>query len=352
MPEPRKISFRATLKGEISDFIERAGMACVDTTSALVELVVELSHYEEEGTVLYPKILVCDALARALALLQGTAPLEIGRGPKDASTVKQALKKCAPLARQGWVVYVERGEREFSYGVFREPELPTALDIRNTLGALPVDSVKAVLARQIAERVVELVTTGERHLHVHLSAASADEPPPGASIDKLVSAAVVDAPEFVRESLRSYLSSVIGRALLHGHGALLAVVRVGSPIPSPLSVDGVLLVEPIQLAGLVEVFLREQSTEAVLTLSAYGALLEGMLGSDGITLLRSDGTILGYNFFVQRSGVDGTPASQMLGGARRRAFEALSRFVESGDVACAFIRSSNGSSGHKIGAPA
>jgi len=133
MAKPHKVSFRAQLKGEVADFIERVDMACVETTSAIVDLIVELSHYEEEGTALYPKVLVCDTLSETLALLQGSAPLEIGRGPKNAATAKQALKKCAPLARQGWSIYIERHANEFNYGVFREPELPTALDIRSTL---------------------------------------------------------------------------------------------------------------------------------------------------------------------------------------------------------------------------
>ncbi len=337
MPEPRKVSFRATLKGEVGDFVERVGMACLDTTSSIVDLVVELSHYEEEGTALYPKILVCDTLSETLALLQGSTPLEIGRGAKSAATARQALKKCAPLARQGWSIYIERHQNEFKYGVFREPELPTALDIRNTLAALPIESAKAILACQLAERAVELVATAERHLHLHLSAASADEPPPGASIDALIRAAVQDAPEGVRESLRSYMSTVLGRALLHGHGALMAVLRNGSALPAALAGDGVVLAEPIELAGFVGRFLNGQSTEALLALMSYGALLEGMLGSDGITVLRSDGAIVGYNFFVKRAANADVPASQLIGGARRRAFEALCGAVDAGDMVCAFI---------------
>lgn len=348
MPEPQKVSFRGQLKGEVGDFIEKVDMACVETTQAVVDLIVELSHYEEEGTALYPKVLVCDSLTATLGLLQGGAPLEIGQGPKNANTAKQALKKCAPLARQGWSIYIERHPNQFKFGVFREPELPTAVDIRVTLVTLPAKSVRALLISQLAERAVELIGPGERHLHVHLSAASTEARPPGASIEVLIAAAIRNAPERVSEPLKSYLSSTIGRSLLHGHGALIAVVPMGRPVPPSLAEDGTTLAQPIEIARLVDDFLNGQSTEAMLALTAYGSLLEGMLGSDGITIVRSDAAIVGYNFFVKRRESENTPESELIGGARRRAFAALCRTVDSGELACAFIRSSNGSSDHYV----
>lgn len=348
MPDVHKVSFRGQLKGEVSDFVERVGMACVETTQSLVDLIVELSHYEEEGKILYPKILICDLLPEALALLQGNASLQIGRGPKSPSTAQQALKKCAPLAQEGWSIYIERHPDEFRYGVFREPELPTALDIRNTLASLPSDSIRAILACQISERAVELVGTEDRHMHVHFSAVGVDQPHPSASLAALVAAATRDAPEGVSESLKSYLTSVLGRALLRGHGALLAVIRLGETVPPSLASDGITLTEPIELSRFTEDFLGGQSMEAVLTLTAYGTLLEGMLGSDGITLLRSDGAIMGFNYFIKRVANPNTPASELIGGARRRAYDSLCRAIDNGEVLCAFIRSSNGSSDHKI----
>jgi hypothetical protein len=349
MTEIHTLSFRAQLKGEIGDFIEKSGMACIETTKAMMELIVELSHYEEEGTALYPRVLVCDSLSETLGLLGGTTPIEIGKGPRIASTVKQALKKCAPLARQGWSIYVERFDDKFIYGVFREPELPTAIDVRATLASLPKDSVNAVLACQIAERAVEIVSTADRHLHIHLSAVSTDESPVNASICALIQAVVHDVPDEARESLRSYLSSTIGDALLHGHGTLIIVIKAGHEIPPVFADDGVVLPEPIELADIVKRYLEKQSIETILALMSYAELLKGMLGCDGITVLSSDGAIIGYNFFVKENYTAGVPASELIGGARHRAFAALSETVQAGKATCAFIRSSNGSSNHKVG---
>ncbi len=352
MTDPVKVSFRGQLKGEVGEFIEKVGMACVETTNAIVELIVELSHYDEEGKQLYPKVMVCDSLTDTLALLQGAAPLEIGRGPKCSNTAKQALKKCAPLAQRGWSIYVERYPNEFRYGVFREPELPTAVDIRRTLADSPKEATRAILAWQLAERAVELVGVGNRRLHLHLSAASIEEASPSAATEAFFRAAVRDAPEEVRESLRSYISSVIGRALLQAHGTLLIVVHKDKGLPTSLADDGILLVQPINLADLVRTFLdqRDQDVSSMLALTAYGSLLEGMLGCDGITVLRSDGAIVGYNFFVKRASSEKAPESELLGGARRRAFTSLCSSVDRGEILCAFIRSSSGSCDHREGA--
>jgi hypothetical protein len=348
MSQPHGVSFRGQLKGEVSDFIEKVGMGCAATATALMEVVVELSDYEEEGKALYPQLLICDSLAEMLPVLQGSAQLEIGFGEKTAATAKQALKKCAPLAQQGWSIYIERQSDEFRFGVFREPELPTALDLRSGLAALPAEPVKAIIVGQVAPRTVEIVGTGGRYLHVHLSAASTDGPAPSASINALVEAVVKDAKDSVREPLRSYLSSSLGRSLLHGHGALITVVPKGGSIPSQLVKDGTFFGAPIELAQHVENFIDSQEVSALLMLNSYSALLEGMLGSDGITLIRSDGALLGYNCFVEKDEQVGVLPSQLIGGARRRAFAALAKLVDSGAVSCAFIRSSNGSSEHKV----
>jgi len=347
-----KISFRSQLKGEIGDFLEKSRMASVDTIQAMTDLIVELSHYEEEGTPLFPKILLCTSLKDSLGLLQGSTPIEIGKNTAIVSAMKLALKKCAPLARKGWSIYIERCENEIKYGVFREPELPTALDIRETLASLPDESVDAILACQMAEKVVEIVGTAGRHLHIHLSATSTEDPPANTALCALIQAIVYNVSDGIRESLRSYLSATIGNALLHGHGALITVIQTGQTLPDSFAGDGVVLPEPIELASIMNIFLATQSIESVLALMSYGALLEGMLGCDGITVMRSDGAIIGYNFFVKDNSGAETPASELVGGARLRAFAVLCRAVEAGGANCVFIRSSNGTSEHKAKAGA
>ncbi|PKL74344.1 MAG: hypothetical protein CVV27_20990 [Candidatus Melainabacteria bacterium HGW-Melainabacteria-1] len=78
--------------------------------------------------------------------------------------------------------------------------------------------------------------------------------------------------------------------------------------------------------------------EEVSRLYAYSNLIRGMLGCDGITLFRADGVLLGYNAFIQTPTKARHPG---IGGARRRAFEALAYHVGHG-VNLAMYRSQDG----------
>lgn len=49
----KSANFRARLKGNISDFLQKEGMQCLATGAAIIELVVVLSHYIEERNELY-----------------------------------------------------------------------------------------------------------------------------------------------------------------------------------------------------------------------------------------------------------------------------------------------------------
>lgn len=177
-------------------------MQCPQTEEGLLELVVALSHYTEEGYALFPQVILCDDLSATLRLLQCSDPLHIDTGPREPQTMTQALKRCAPLARGGWVVYMQRFEDYIEYGVFRAPSLPTA--------------------------------------------------------------------------------------------------------------------------------------------TAYGHLLAGMLSSDGIVLLDSECKLLGYNLFVRDDEQNTSSPSQVVGGARRRAYMKLRQLIDRGTLQACFICSSDG----------
>ena len=66
-----------------------------------------------------------------------------------------------------------------------------------------------------------------------------------------------------------------------------------------------------------------------------------MLHSDGITVISSSAQVLGYRYFIKQK-VRGTKPSEVLGGARRRAFLDLKQLVDDHELQGAFIRSSDG----------
>lgn len=338
----KTISFRAQLKGTISDFLKKERMTCPHTEEGLLELVVSLSNYTEEGHALFPEVVICDDLPTTISLLQCSDALLVGTGTRTLSTFSHALKKCAPLARAGWVVYVLRQEKDIEYGVFRAPPSPTALDIRDTVLSLSKEKrgPQLIYASQLAEKVVELVGAKSGVMHIHLSATPDDSPPPRDAIDGMVRTACADIDVSEKEQVESYMRTTLSNALRQGHGALIGVLKSGSD-PKGVSTDGVHFPQPISLTDLVKAHEKNGSGQTLGSLTAYAGLLTGMLGSDGIVLIDSQARLVGYNLFVKSSTEDKAPG-ELLGGARRRAFKALQELVTAGKLEACFIRSSDG----------
>lgn len=346
MPQDKTISFRSQLSGDLGDFLADEGMPCVQTGAALVELVVALSTYQEEGVPLFPRVLVCDDLESLCSLLQAGEHLEVGTGPRGAATIKQALKRCAPLARHGWSLYVHRVDTAFRFGVLREPSSPVALDLRDSIsdlgGKLPVLCVS-----QVGDKAVEVVGGRGLKLVIYVSAARTDQRPPREAVEALARTASVSSNESVRESLESYLRTTLSTSLQRGHGALIAVLNADNKLPEDWvddrnKVDGVILSTPIDLADAIADYQRTSAAESLARLLSYSNLLDGMLSADGITILGPDGKVRGYNLFVRTSAQENAAPSTMIGGARRRAFGVLQSLVDQHHLSAALFRSADG----------
>ena len=343
MPERNVLSFRQQLRGMVGDVLDDVGMTCAETGKAVVDLIVELSHYTEEGVDLFPKVVVCDDKGLALSLVQGSEDQRIGEGPRTPKTARRALKQCAPLARRGWAVYLERTEGGFEYGVFRTPSSPTALDLMDSISGLDTDAARLFLLFQLARRSVGVVGPGAYFRQVRLSAVREDTASPFEASLQLATAIVADVPEETREPTGSFVRTALLEALQGGHGALVAVIPAGGSIPYALCNDAVILDAPLKILERIKAHKKNMSSETLAALLSCADLLSGMLHSDGITLVGSDASILGYNAFVKsRPQPEDTKPSETIGGARRRAFEVLKKLVNDGELAEAYFRSSDG----------
>lgn len=338
------VTLRDQLKAKVSDLLTDAHMTCHATEESLVALSVDLADYREEGTQLYPRVIICDDLTNTLKLLQGSHAIEIGFGPRGPATARECLKKCAPLASTGWLVWIERRPELFRFGVFRTSSSPTAVDLRSTLADMQPTTVQALLLAQLAPGTVEVVGAGLDGLLVHLSGERVEVLPSAAQQDQLSNWFMEDTHVgHMHDPCVSFARNLFGSLLRESHGALIAFVRSGEPIPDALAGDGTILGTPVDLAQLVVQHAEDETTVNYTELMSSAGLLGGMLNSDGITLLDTSGRILGYNCFVRTSADDLKP-SELVGGARRRAFTALCALVGAGDLRAAFIRSSDGAS--------
>lgn len=336
------VTLRSELKSSISDFLADADMACAATEEALISLAVALADYREEDRPLFPRIVICDDLNTVLRNIQGSGPVEIGSAAREPGTISRALKKCAPLTAGAWAIWVERQPEAFRYGVFREP-LPTALDIRATLlDSPPSETLRAVLIAQFAAGTIELVSPGRPGIRIHLSGQREDDISAGDTQRKVADWSAGDiVDERLRESYSNFAATALQDLLRKGHGTLIAVVPQGSRAWRRNAKDAVKLDEPVDFARQLDQLADDPTSSALFELLTSVELVAGMLSSDGISVFDTRGRVLAFNWFI-RTDTRKLSARESLGGARHRAFSALSGLVDRGQLVGCFIRSSDG----------
>ncbi|HCM0519164.1 TPA: hypothetical protein N2772_000421 [Vibrio parahaemolyticus] len=341
------INLRAKLLDSTEDFCSKT-LLCSSLESqnqALSELIFSIARYQEEGVQLYPKVYLLSDIELALKMLPGSDAIAIGSDRNFNAAVKSAIKKCSPLAINGWCIYVVATDEVSSYGVFRGDTSPVALPIDDTIltDDVPFSTVKI---HQITNDNVEVIANNGLVLNISLSHAFQDAHESQGHLNKLVSEITsycsgvpedalassqedhvkprfinslagivgfrsglfgkqVKVPKVVigtegdsvekNEQLISYLSYLISDAIKKSHGCLIAVSK-NEEIPRALKHDGICLTKPIDFHELVNVCLRHPNEAGKLTSS--GQLVEGMLKSDGIILFSPKAKVLGFNFFV------------------------------------------------------
>jgi hypothetical protein len=337
---PAVISYGHLLTGAVGEFLQAESMPGAEIASAVAELVVNLSRYREERVPLSPIVFITDDRSQLLTWVGGREIVPIGTGPQDPATIRKGLKLCAPLAGAEWSIFVEQAAEMFRYGLFRGDDFVLSRTPFEVLRSIVNPSVRMVAVAQLAESVLELRGSQGNSRYVYLSGARTEMPPP-LVLEKLVSAATQDVSPPAREDVRTIFRHAFLEMLHMSHGSLVAVLP-----PTGQSgfhfVDGLLLDTPIDVAELIRRYHGVPNEDARAAVQAVGHLLQGMLASDGITVLRSDGRIAGYNAFVHH-----LPSSTLenssppIGGARQRTFAALSTRVGETLVA-AFYYSQDG----------
>jgi hypothetical protein len=332
------------LKGALSDLLAREDMRCYPTEEGLLGLVVALSAYREEGTPLYPQVLICDDLAQSLKVLQCTDLTWLGSGDRVAATFLGALKRCAPLCHDGWMLYLERYPDRFEYGVFRAPYSPSALDIGDTIASLLRDGseLRMLFLRQESEKSVELIGPRGGINRVYFSANPDDAAPPREAVNGLIDACCADVESAIREQTVVFMRRTISENLRRCHGTLLAILPCESDDTSFLGTDMVSLSTPIDFPEMLTNHHRSLSDGTLATIRSYASLFGGMLGCDGITVLDSRCRIRAYNLFLKADGDPTAPPSSLVGGARRRTYDRMAGMVDLGNLAACFIESADG----------
>ncbi|MFL5356320.1 hypothetical protein [Archangium sp.] len=334
------LSFRHLLSDAVASFLHEAGLGAVQVVEPLSELIVTLSRYREEGEPLFPVAFLGDDLQEMLRVLDGKDAVAIGTGPRTRETIQRALKQCAPLGQgRWWSLYVLLVPDGFAYGIFRTDPFPLVETPLERMRRAGDRSLRMVGVLQLAENVIELRGMGGLYRHIFLSGARAEVTLPTVAMDELSLGLTADVKEPARGLTRDFYRRVLFEAMQASHGTLVAVLPRDSE-SSPLFVDGVMLSEPIDMVARVMRYHESPGVEAASAVSSAAQLLRGMMATDGITVLRSDGFILGYNVFIRHpETLIREPAR--VGGARRRTYEVLCARVGR-ELTTAFFRSQDG----------
>lgn len=305
------------------------------TPETLVDLIVSLARYQEEGVRLTPQVYLTNDIDLLVSMLPDGEKLSLGSSSPDSLGVQRMLKVCAPLSTPDWRLFGNQQSNDLAYGLFRGS---------NSLISVPVDDIimtsledaVVIKVHQVAEECVQIVSSAGSLHHVYFNHRKQESPPPLQIIDKLAKRITKDTDRTNGEAIQTFLFQSLKSALAKSHGSLIAVVNAKS-LPVFLSDDAVVLPDPIDFFSLISQIQRDRgavSTQGILNASVE--LLEGMIHSDGVTIFDEKARILAYRCFVSTSN-----KANVVGGARMRAFNAIKGQFGNG-ISAAFMKSQDG----------
>jgi hypothetical protein len=306
----------------------------------ILDLVDSTSSYREEGEELYPEIFITDKIESVLETLPFCKNVEIDRQPATVKEFSNALKLCAPLSRNGWVIYINVEEEYISYGVVSSEISELSPTFRTqAVGELSQngDDYSIAYLQNVGNKTV-LLNGSEASALICLTLNSKGSAH-GHELEKLCSSITEDVDVKHQIISNSYFKKLIGNALIVGHGSLIGVVKDNAEKISTLKSrhnDGIYLTKPIDMYELVTMSEEEKTREACTSNRLYSSLLESMLNHDGMTVLTTSGKVIGYHVFVKPQGNE---EDGLVGGARTRAFEIMTR---SECFECCFYKSQDG----------
>lgn len=296
----------------------------------LVTVVNMISDYHEEGTVLNPDILLIskDTFFQTLPCQHH---IVLQTEEINEKSFSMAVKMCAPLAENGWNMYLLLlDESHLQYGIVNVALTQMSVSLFNQVIETPQELAVCAYIRNIGNKVVELNSISN-HCVIALNLNSY-ETKMEEELEKLTNVILKDiAKDFpIKEASITYIKDMFIEALNHGHGNLIAVTDNIEQIKAEGHLrGGIFLSDEIDFVKLLFDNNQQKSDQTATTLNAFTQLAISMLNFDGITIFNSKGCIVGYHFIVDNSAaVDKT----IVGGARTRAFEALTQ--TNGITAC------------------
>jgi len=326
----QSVSLKEFASGTINTFLSSIGfvlsneVANASLRDGMLYFVNELSDYYEEGTHLFPEIIVLDSIDYF-----NTIPIKkifkLYSGNVEYQQFCKALKMCAPFAINGWVIYVCLNNDYLEWGVITselsETSIPLGIQI---LHDTPHNNCHVVYLRNTGQKNVLVQSFGgEAGCQISMSL---NDPIHDSSrnIDDFCSKLVEALGTDITEEFDTYIRKILNRALRVGHGNLFVIIEDGQNIPEILKGGIDIGDSPIDL---YDAYMEIRGVEDMASIVQANYKLQmlsnlsiGMMNQDGITVFTRNAKIKGFHYIVENN----TPQNNaLLGGARTKAYEAL-----------------------------
>jgi len=314
--------------------------SCDLTPYGVLALVDEIASYHEEGKELFPRIVLTTNIGGLLKSVPFVQQIVVRHSELSVSEFQAALKLCAPLAVDGWIIFIEINvsDKKIKFGLLSSELSETSPSLhRQLLGDLSQENIgyPFIYISNVGQRTV-LIEGEKKKVAVSLSLKTVQDISSG-SVNVLAAYIAEKSNSEIRDTLRSYFEKLLNFSLKECHGTLIGIVEDDETAIEQLKnciEDGIYFELPIDFALLIDNSEHEKSREASTMVRIYSSILQNMLNFDGITVLSTCGRVIAYHCFVKQE-----CAQEFSGGARDRAFEAM---IVSKAFVCCLYKSQDG----------
>jgi len=302
MAKEKHSSLRNSILETIGSFLYNEGFDKDDITQeGILEILNLISDYYEEGKPLFPEVII----TRDYGMLFKPFPNnEIIIKETDASIdeFRNAIKLCAPLAVNNWVIFIEINKKRMKYGVASAELKETSPSIFTQLvGDLKteIEGLTIAYIRNVGRKVVEL--SGLRIKEIVSLNLDAPRDYSSNEIQDLCGIICSKCDEQHRVNIKTYFEKLVDETLKAGHGNLIGIVEDDNDLTelqNTLNVNGgIFLKIPIDFQQMV-IDADQNNGETSLNLRTHASILRGMINHDGITIITNKARVVGYHLLI------------------------------------------------------
>ena len=281
----------------------------------------KMVNYEEEGVTYRPKLLFTNNIDVVMKSLPAPSKIELFRDENEHMFASR-LKALVPFTKHDWCIYINSGDGEITYGIFKNISSIKEKSLEDIL-------FKSQYLKDRCEKVFGIYAYAENAWAVTMRSIKGNEININFALDiKVVNDWDGEIDEFVNASfsklqarpkklaeIKTMYKNIFKNVLRSINGTICVVVDKEYPTSEyrdDMLDEGIWLPEPISFSKL---YIQGQHNVEP-KLNSISDVFMSMLAFDGITVVDNTGNILAYNVFVD---ANMKTAGNVIGGARKRA---------------------------------